>query len=277
DALADVQVRTDAPTLDRAIDQTLAASERAFRRVLSAWPAGTYRGDSDAVADPRGGGDRAVRVTLTVGAEGLAIDLAGTSPQAVGCLNLPPAGALAAALGPLLALAGPGPAADEGFLRAVRLEAPAGTLVNPTFPAATGLGPAVAGALVAQAVGRALDQCLPGQAPLPPGPVPFVRLLRHADNAVRASGRTPVAGLPFATFYTGTSWLELLGPAAPALPSAEQAEQEWGVRVWEWGPRLVLEALDSGAVLSAAGPDGRTMELAEWERGARLELTTEGW
>jgi hypothetical protein len=104
-----------------------------------------------------------------------------------------------------------------------------------------------------------------------------VRLLRHPPTPARASGRTPVAGLPFATFYTDTSWLELLGPAAPALPSAEQAEQEWGVRVWERGPRLVLEALDSGIALSAAGPDGRAVELAEWERGARLELTTEGW
>jgi hypothetical protein len=159
----------------------------------------------------------------------------------------------------------------------VRLEAPAGTLVNPTFPAATGLGPTIVGALVAQAVGRALDQCLPGRAPTVPGPMPFVRLLRHADNAVRASGRTPVAGLPFATFYTGTSWLELVGPAAPALPSAELAEQEWGVRVWERGQRLVLEALETGTVLSGARPDGRAVELAAVERGARLQLTTEGW
>ena len=49
------------------------------------------------------------------------------------------------------------------------------------------------------------------------------------------------------------------------------------MRVWERGPHLVLEALDDGIVLSAAGPDGRTTELAAWERGARLELTTEGW
>jgi N-methylhydantoinase B len=218
-----------------------------------------------------------VRVALTVGAEGLTIDLAGTSPQAAGCLNLPPAGAMAAALGPLLALAGPDLAADEGFLRAVRLEAPPGTLVNPAFPAATGLGPAFVGALVAQAVSRALDQCLPGQAPAAPGPAPFVRLLRHADNAIRASGRTPVAGLPFATFYTGASWLELAGPTAPDLSSAEVAEQEWGVRVWERGQRLVLEALEAGTVLSGAGLDGHVVELDEVERGARLRVTSEGW
>jgi len=277
DALAAVQARWEAATLRGAVEQALAAGERAFQRALRGWPAGTYRGDSDAVADPRGGGDRAVRVALTVSADGLAIDLAGTSPQAAGCLNRPPAGALAAALGPLLALAGPDLAADEGFLRAVRLAAPPGTLVNPTFPAATGLGPTIVGALVAQAVNRALDQCLPGQAPAAPGPAPFVRLLRHADNAVRASGRTPVAGLPFGTFYTGTSWLELAGPTAPDLPSAEVAEQEWGLRVWERGSRLVLETLEAGTVLSGAAPDGRVVEQDAMERGARLRLTGDGW
>lgn len=110
-------------------------SERRMRAVIESWPDGEYSArdwmDNDGVVDE----PIEIRVTVRVAGSDLEIDFTGTDPQAVGPVNAVPGMTASATYLAVQAAADPDIPANDGCYRAVRITAPDGTLVSPTFPA----------------------------------------------------------------------------------------------------------------------------------------------
>jgi N-methylhydantoinase B len=72
-----------------AIDRAIAYSERRVRQQIADWPDGTYVGETWTDHDFHGQHDIAVRATVTIAGDSLAIDFAGSDAQAHGFINSP--------------------------------------------------------------------------------------------------------------------------------------------------------------------------------------------
>ncbi len=158
--LADLQALSDA------IQER---TERAVREVLRRLPAGSYR------AELWGDGyEEGVRIAVEVRVIGdgtLEVDYAGTSPQVPRAINCPFNLTYAATMFPFRCMTPNVPTA-EGALRPIRVFAPEGCIVNPTFPAAV-LRRSVVIHNVHAAIFRAL-------APLAPEFIPADRVIAHS-------------------------------------------------------------------------------------------------
>lgn len=148
--------------------QALAAAcldygESVMRRRIARLPAGTYHAvtlmeDEVASAEPL-----RIEATVTIAGETLTVDLAGTSAQRDNALNNPYASTLSMVNYALKCLLAPEVAQNEGCIRPVTIKAPAGTIVNPTWPAAVSVRHLTQQAL-ADAVLRALSPAVPERA-----------------------------------------------------------------------------------------------------------------
>jgi N-methylhydantoinase B len=109
-------------------------SERSFRASLRI-PEGTYVAEDWMDGDGRTEGAKKIRVTTTVKGTDVFVDFTGTDPQARGPINsvFPTTASMIVAA--LLGLTDPTIMPNHGFYRPIHVRAPAGTLVNPTFPA----------------------------------------------------------------------------------------------------------------------------------------------
>ncbi|WP_196073381.1 hydantoinase B/oxoprolinase family protein [Nakamurella alba] len=110
--------------------------ERLARAEISRWPDGEYRFEDCIDNDGIGDTPLPVVVTLTVAGDGLRVDLAGTADKAAGAINatLPSTkAAVYAAVRYFLPVDVPN---NEGFFRVVDIDAPVGSLVNVSMPAA---------------------------------------------------------------------------------------------------------------------------------------------
>lgn len=131
-------------TVRRIFAETQDYSQAMVEAALRAIPDGIYRAvhrlDGDGYVEDRGDGDLAIAVAIDKRGATLAIDFAGTSPQARGPANAPIAVTASACYYLALALGGGAVPPNSGAYRPVAVSAPPGTLVNPVFPA-----PVVAG------------------------------------------------------------------------------------------------------------------------------------
>jgi N-methylhydantoinase B len=136
-------------------------SERRTRAVLQQIPVGDYV--SEDVYDEDGQGhDAHMALKLTLWAQGnrIVVDLTGTAPQAKGGVNVPFGMTTGFIYGPLRTLLGPDVILNEGFMRAIEIVAPEGTLFNPRFPAAVA-GRAPLAHRLGELMYRSLAQALP--------------------------------------------------------------------------------------------------------------------
>lgn len=111
-------------------------SERRFRAAVAAVPDGVYEGE-DAVDDD-GLSDAPLKVKARVTIEGdeVSVDYSGTDPQVRRNLNCPFASTVSATLAAVKsALSSPDIPFNEGVKRPIKVTAPEGCLVNPTYPA----------------------------------------------------------------------------------------------------------------------------------------------
>ncbi len=116
-------------------------SERRVRAAIQPLPRGTWAAED--VLEGSGddeGRDLRVRAEVTIGGSGLSVSFEGTHRQVRGNLNAPFAVTLSASYYVLRCLTDPGAPPNEGAYRAIRVQAPEGSLVRARFPAAVAAG-----------------------------------------------------------------------------------------------------------------------------------------
>ncbi len=118
------------------IPELLAYTERRARAEIAAIPDGVYHGEDMVDSDGISPGRLVVRATVTVSGDDIAIDFDGTGPTTKGPFNSPFSSTIAASRAAIRGMfrdsAIP---ANDGCNRPIRVTAPAGCLLNPTFPA----------------------------------------------------------------------------------------------------------------------------------------------
>lgn len=123
-------------TVRRSMAALLDYSERRVRAAIAAIPDGTYVGEDAVDDDGLDDEPLVVRAAVTVAGETIAVDFAGTCPQVRRNLNCPFASTISAALTAVKStLTSPDIPFNEGVKRPIRISAPAGSLLNPRYPA----------------------------------------------------------------------------------------------------------------------------------------------
>lgn len=134
-------------------------SEQAMRDAIREIPDGVYRSQvqHDGFEEPV-----IIKCALTVTGDEIEIDFAGTAAQLPYALNVVPIYAFAYTVYGIKALLCPDIPNNEGSFVPITTHAPAGSLLNPTYPAASG-GRSAIGHLLPQAVFQALADVLPAR------------------------------------------------------------------------------------------------------------------
>ncbi len=132
-------------------------SENAMREAIRQIPDGIYKStvQHDGFEAPL-----MIECSLTVSGDRIEIDYAGTSPQLPRALNVVPIYTFAYTVYGLKALLCPDIPNNEGSFLPITTKAPLGSLLNPTYPAASG-GRSAIGHLLPAAVFKALAGVLP--------------------------------------------------------------------------------------------------------------------
>jgi N-methylhydantoinase B len=144
------------------IDELLRRTEESVRKVISTWPAGTYR--AERAADWDGTTDKPVwvRLALTVKPkEGqLIFDFSDSDPQ-VDYINCPRGQTCAAVVSGVAWSLPAGTARNQGLLDCLRIITKEGSVLGPTYPATTGAQSVTMGTQVTECVQIALSQVVP--------------------------------------------------------------------------------------------------------------------
>ena len=118
-------------------DAIIAAVARRMRVAIADLPDGRYEFEDAVDDDGISARGIRIRVAVTVSGEEIEFDFEGTSPQTPGNINVTSAGLQAACLYCLKVLLDPDCPQNHGMLEPVAIRAPAGTVVNAAFPAAS--------------------------------------------------------------------------------------------------------------------------------------------
>lgn len=124
------------PAITAAMDQLNAYSETRVRAAIGALPDGVYFGedaiDDDGISDE----PLIVKAKVTIAGDGIEIDFDGSCAQVSRNLNCPFSSTVASALTAVkAALTSPDIPFNEGLKRPIRVTAPQGSILNPTYPA----------------------------------------------------------------------------------------------------------------------------------------------
>ncbi len=133
--LAELFGRYGRPTCLAAMDELLAYGERKIRAALRGIPDGVYAFEDWMDDDGVGGPPVPIRVRITIAGEQITLDFAGTGPQVPGDINVVYLALVATVYYALKALLDPSIPANGGFYRAIRVQAPEGSIVNARPPA----------------------------------------------------------------------------------------------------------------------------------------------
>ncbi|MEK6710672.1 MAG: hydantoinase B/oxoprolinase family protein, partial [Nitrospinota bacterium] len=136
-------------------------AEALMRAELAGIPDGVYTATEVMNTDCFGPAEVPIRLTLTKKGTGLVADFTGTSPQIKGYKNSPIANTCSALYVGLSSLVDPHIPHNEGTYRPVHLIAPAGTVVNASFPAPVTLCTVFPAHEIVQCVWKALAEAVP--------------------------------------------------------------------------------------------------------------------
>jgi len=128
--------RYGAERVDAAMDEMLNYAERRMRAALEAVPDGTYTGEDWLDDDGQGNGPLRIAAQVTVSGSDLSVSFDGTCDQVKTNMNSPFASTVGAALSVIKsALTSADLPFNSGCARAVTIDAPQGSILNPTYPA----------------------------------------------------------------------------------------------------------------------------------------------
>jgi N-methylhydantoinase B len=133
--LGELLHRYGRPTCVAAMDELLAYGERKIRAALADVPEGVYAFEDFMDDDGADGPPVPIRVRITVRSGAIALDFAGTGAQVPGDINVVYLALVATVYYALKALLDPTIPANGGFYRAIRVDAPDGSIVNAQPPA----------------------------------------------------------------------------------------------------------------------------------------------
>jgi N-methylhydantoinase B len=152
------------PVLRNAADHILDASERQARAALREIPNGTYSAerfiDHDGIEKSRRIG---VRLALTVADESVHFDWSASDPQVAGYVNSTLANTVSASFHALFMTVCSEVKYNEGALRALSVDAPAGSVLNAREPAPVTCCTVATAQTIIEAVWLALAQAAPGR------------------------------------------------------------------------------------------------------------------
>ncbi|CAN5815753.1 hydantoinase B/oxoprolinase family protein [soil metagenome] len=168
--LRDLASRLGARSLATAMDAVRDYSDRRVRAAVRAIPDGTYAfSDALEVVLPeqpeRGTVDVTIRATVTVDADEVAIDFAGTDPQVRANANAVLAVTTSSAWFVFRMLTDPDAPPNEGCYRACTVTAPPGSVVNAVFPAPVAAGNVETSQRIVDVLLGAFAQALPDRVP----------------------------------------------------------------------------------------------------------------
>ncbi|WP_160330439.1 hydantoinase B/oxoprolinase family protein [Sphaerimonospora mesophila] len=118
--------------VDAQIDYAARRTADYIRRV----PDGVYRAEKSLLEDGSMGGPVTLRLAMKVAGDRITFDFSGSDPQIAGPINCPKSATISACLFGLLAMMPPDIPKNQGPADLVTIEAPEGSIVNPTPPAA---------------------------------------------------------------------------------------------------------------------------------------------
>jgi N-methylhydantoinase B len=215
----------DFETVTRVIHEV---ADRSMRRGIAGIPDGRYCSvvDSDGVP----GSATHIECAVTVAGDAMEISYAGSSKQVMHAVNCTLPYTIAYSLYPLKLLLDPFTRSNDGSYRAISVDAPMGSILNPEFPAPV-LARHLTGHLLSCAIYRALADVLPDRVIADSGGAPALRahfagidergnpfgLLLFASGGMGAS--SPSDGLSTTAFPTnsGSGSIEALEVSAPLL------------------------------------------------------------
>ena len=148
-----------------AVESAVTYTRRRFATALDAIPDGVAEAVDHIEDDATGGGPYEMRVRITKRDGHVTLDFTGTASQAQAPINSTLACTKAAAIAALIAVCDPDVPINHGMLEFVTVVAPAGTLVNPVFPAPTFGATADPVDRVSETVLRALAVLVPERVP----------------------------------------------------------------------------------------------------------------
>jgi N-methylhydantoinase B len=214
-------------------------ADTAMRRAVAAIPDGVYRSGLDADGVP--GQPTHIECAVTVRGEQVGIDYAGSSPQVPYPTNCTLNYTTAYSVYPLKILLDPATRGNHGCYRAIAVTAPAGSILNPAFPAPV-LARHLTGHLLSCAIYQALAGVLPERVIADSGGAPALRVqfAGHSDTSEPSSlllfasaGMGACAhydGLSTTAFPTnsGSGSIEALEASAPLIFRKKQFRADSG-------------------------------------------------
>jgi N-methylhydantoinase B/oxoprolinase/acetone carboxylase alpha subunit len=168
-------------------------TERVLRAAIAAIPDGEYTFEDRLDDDGFGADPITIRVRVTIAGDGAVVDFTGSDAQTTGGVNANFAITLSATLYAFRCLVTDDVLYNAGIGRAVRVVAPAGTIVNAVRPSAVAGGNVETSQRVTDVVLGALAQALPDRMPA---------ASQGTMNNVTLGGRDPRTGRPFAYYET---------------------------------------------------------------------------
>ena len=180
--LGDLLTEYDLEDLTAFADDVLGRSERAMRKAIAELPRGTLRSSfkTDGIDTPI-----TYEIAVTVNADSIDVDYAGTSREVDRAINCPMTYTFAMTAYALKCALLPAMPNNEGIFRCIRVTAPDGSIVNPRYPVAVG-GRMATGHYLPAVVFSALASVIPDRVLAACGS-PLWSIIQ---TGVRASGKT---------------------------------------------------------------------------------------
>ena len=147
------------------MDEIINYSERRMRASIATLPQGTYAFEDYLEGDGLSNDRLTIKVSLTIERDRIVVDFTGTSPQTKGSVNCTRAVTLACVYYALKSAIDPELPSSEGACRPVEVITPAGSLVNPRFPAPVSNANINTSQRIAETVLGALAQFAPERVP----------------------------------------------------------------------------------------------------------------
>jgi N-methylhydantoinase B/oxoprolinase/acetone carboxylase alpha subunit len=148
-------------TLREAQREVLDYTERMTRAAVERIPDGEYEADDFADTDGFSPDPIRLHVKITVRGDQIIVDFSGTDPEAIGSINSPYANTASAVYYALKFFLNPEAPPNGGLYRAITLEIPEGTWLNPRWPAPTIGCTTLASSKVCAVIWLALAKAIP--------------------------------------------------------------------------------------------------------------------
>lgn len=254
--LAQIYNRHGYEIISSHMQYVLEASDKQVRAELSTWPNGVYYGESEMVSDGVDPTSRHwIRVKITVDDDSVTFDFSESDDQTPGIANQPKASAAGAVRINFLMLVAAGGVVlptNEGLFGPIKTVFREGSLLNPTFPAATIYGNQMTDNIT-EAIMNALSDALPER---------VTAGWCKAMNAMLA-GTDPVTGEP----YVSLTVFQRNGPGAMKGHDGWDAFGFSGVAGQMRSPDVEMFELTSPHFLEFHEYDSDSAGAGQWRGG----------